>query len=263
MNRGERRDPSKGSGGKKRPGRSKKNETGKTPWPPEPAQRKRTPAPKDAPGAAAPGSSRVATSKRSRVPLVDAEKAVAVAEIRDPGPPEQEALVTLLQRYGVSSDGPWHRGRAIKVVARRDLEPQRRVVLVTSALLAVADPFAPQLVGLPIAYLTRKGGRLTLEGARWLAPLVTKRFVTVSPKGETLFLYGRTLLRRSVQKVEGPVRDGDEVLVLRASDQQCLGVGIVKPPLLGRPQPDNANAVAVTNRMDLGQYLRDAQDVLE
>lgn len=260
MKRGGRRDPAKGPANRKRPGRSK-NEPGKTPWPPEPAQRKHTP--KDAPDGNTPSPSRIATSKRSRVPGIDAEKAVAQAEIRDLGPPEHEALATLLQTYGVSSEGAWHRGRAVKVVARRDLEPQRRVVLVTGSLLAVADPFAPQLAGLPVAYLTRKGARLTLEGARWFAPLATRRFVTVSPKGETLFLYGRTLLRRSIQKVEGPVREGDEVLVLRASDQQCLGVGIVKPPLLGRPQPENADAVAVTNRMDLGQYLRDAQDVLE
>ncbi len=179
------------------------------------------------------------------------------------GSPEQQALDALLQTYGISNESAWERGRTVKVVARRDLEPQRRVVLVTGPLLAVADPFAPQLVGLPVAYLTRKGARLTLEGARWFAPLATKRFVTVNPKGETLFLYGRTLLRRSILRVEGPVRDGEEVLVLRASDRQCLGVGIVKPPLLGKPAADQADAVAVTNRMDLGQYLRDAQDVLE
>lgn len=205
----------------------------------------------------------MASSKRTRVPAPDAEKSAEQAEIRDLGETEKEALSALLQEYGITQDSAWDRGRSVKVVARRDLEPQRRVVLVTGSLLAVADPYGPQLVGLPIAYLARKGARLTLEGARWIAPLAKKRFILVNPKGETLFLYGRTLLRRSIQRVEGAVKEGDEVLVMRANDRQCLGVGIVKQPLLGRPQSDNADAVAVTNRSDLGQYLRDAQDVLE
>ncbi len=185
------------------------------------------------------------------------------AQIRNLDPPEEEALAALLQEFGVEPSVDWKQGRELRVVARDDLEPRRRVVLVQPDLMAVVGPFEPQTVGLPIAHLARKGARLTLEGAGFLAPFATRRVVHASEKGETLFLYGRTLLVQGVKKTVGPVQTGDEVLVLRAGDQRCIGIGIAASHLNAGDRYQNRDEVAVTNRADLGRYLRDAQEVLE
>lgn len=184
------------------------------------------------------------------------------AQVRTLDPPESEALDDLLRRYGVDPGSDWKKGRKLRLVARDDLEPRRRVVLVGESVMEVVAPFDPHTVGLPVAQLGRKGARLTLEGACWIAPAAKNRVVTVSPKGETLFLYGRTLLSRSVKRVAGPVESGDEVLVVRASDGRCIGIGIAQEALLRRGR-GSLDEVAVTNRLDLGRYLRDAQKVVE
>jgi ribosome biogenesis protein Nip4 len=184
------------------------------------------------------------------------------AQVRTLDPPEKEAFEALLADYGVALDSDWRRGRELRVVARDDLDPRRRVVLVQNDLLPCLDAVKPQTVGLPVAQLARKGARLTLEGAVWIAESATKRLVFTTQKGETMFLYGRPLLASSVRRVMGDVKAGDEVLVLRASDRRCIGIGIAQQVLVQKGQRESKE-VAVTSRLDLGRYLRDAQAVLE
>ena len=185
------------------------------------------------------------------------------AQVRNLDPPEEDALGSLLAQYGVEADGDWTRGRHLRVVARDDLDPRRRVVLVQEGLMRLVGVFEPQTVGLPVAHLARKGARLTLEGAVWIAPLAKKRVVEVNEKGETLFLYGRQLLSKSIKKTSGELQVGDEVLVVRSGGRRCIGIGLAHEGLALPPAKRQGDEVAVTNRLDLGRYLRDAQEVLE
>lgn len=202
----------------------------------------------------------------------EALPAPPVAEIRDPDEPEITALDELLARYGDGIRARWEDEYLVKVVARRDLDPQRRVVLVPAGVLGVLAPFEPQLLGLPVASLSRRGARLTLEGGRAVAPHARRRIVWLRPKGETMFLYGRHVLARSVARTTPPVAAGDETIVVRSPDAAYLGIGIAQPALgrLARPgrsarssNPDERDEVALTNRLDLGRYLREPQKVPE
>lgn len=198
--------------------------------------------------------------------------ALQPAELRDIDPPEMEEVATLLHRFGDDIWSKLQKAWTIKVLVRADMMPHRRVIAVDRARLADLAPYNPIHIGIPIAYLSRKGASLTLEGARLVTPMASRRTVRANEKGTQLFLYGRHLLVQSIRRVTGHPTAGDVVLVVEDATGRFLGTGVAAQPLEdmrgGRggqsgPAGPDPGELAVHNQMDLGLYLRAQQGVPE
>lgn len=185
--------------------------------------------------------------------------------VRDLGATEREALVTLLSAYGDGILDRLEETFVLKVIGRKDIEPQRRVFAMRRPTLAQLAAYDPIFLGIPVAHLGRKGARLTLEGGRLISPFATRRVIQVNEKASQLFLYGRHIFRGSIVKVQGRPGPEDEVLVTDAADGLYLGLGVAEEALrpAARGGRGDATEIAVHNRADLGLYLRAQQAIPE
>lgn len=187
--------------------------------------------------------------------------------VRDLDPPEREAVAELLAPFGDDIMIRLEARYVLKVIGRQDIEPHRRVFAMRRPTLAQLASYDPIFLGIPVAHLARKGGRLTLEGGRLIAPFASRRVVLVNEKATQLFLYGRHLFAQSLIGVTGKPDKGDEVLVVDEADRFYLGLGIadvaLRPLVRGSGRSGAQTAIVIHNRADLGLYLRAQQAIPE
>ena len=75
--------------------------------------------------------------------------------------------------------------------------------------------------------------------------------VILSPEGEWLFICGRDLMAKSIEKVLGSPEINDLVAVLN-QHQECLGYGLV----VAEPGMQKAKAMVIKRVFDVGDFLR-------
>ncbi|MGQ4834542.1 MAG: hypothetical protein ACP6IS_11695 [Candidatus Asgardarchaeia archaeon] len=95
---------------------------------------------------------------------------------------------------------------------------------------------------------------LSLAGILFLSKLSVKAKVFVNTFGEQVFLYGKDLFKKSIDKIIKPPK-GSKLVFIFNSYGECIGLGkLVKPVSLFKKA--NANEIIVKNLKDLGIYLR-------
>jgi ribosome biogenesis protein Nip4 len=81
--------------------------------------------------------------------------------------------------------------------------------------------------------------------------------IIIDKKAAWLFICGRDILRKGILKTYGKIQKNCHVLVLNEYNE-CIGFG---KAMAGIEQQTDKNALAVTNVLDLGDFLRRERSV--